>query len=117
MNKLLTFVALLSLPLLFGCASSSDSALLKLPHSTTAALATYSTPELEARRVEVLETIARIEHEVELKSGLHMGVVMQDDRGRLVELFDEANAIERELLRRAATAQESSGPQTLKASL
>lgn len=117
MNKLLTFVVLSTLPLFVGCASTRDSSQSSIPNPHSIAIANSATSDLEARRAEVWEKIAAIQQEVELKAGLHMGVLIRDERGRLVELFEEAQAIEQELLRRSATARQNGGPQILKASL
>lgn len=101
MTRLLTFLALSALPLFFeGCASTSRTA--DAQSSDAALFATLTTPELETKRAALAHEIASIEREVEMKAGLHMGVGISDERGRLNELYREANSIGRELLRRSA---------------
>jgi hypothetical protein len=103
MTRPLIIVALSLLPLLFGCASSRNTALESagIPVELSP-LATMSTADLESRRAEVAAQIAAIQREVELKAGLHMGVFISDDRSHLFELHRESESIERELLRRGA---------------
>jgi hypothetical protein len=99
---MLAFVALTALPLfLAGCASTSKTAE-DSRISDPALFAALTTTELETRRATVAKEIAAIEREVEMKAGLHMGVAIGDERGRLSELYREATSIERELLRRSA---------------
>ena len=102
MNRLLTFVAISAVSLFVACISSSESA--KSAHSLPGAstLVTWKTSDLEARRTVLKSEITAIEREVEMKAGLHMGVVISDERGRLTDLYREANLIERELQRRSA---------------
>jgi hypothetical protein len=63
-------------------------------------LAEFTTPELKTRRAEVLKRYAEIQRDVEMKSGLPMGVAIKDDRALLGELYREAHEIDRELQRR-----------------
>lgn len=104
MNRLLTFAAFLSLLSLsffpLGCASASRSA--DAQSSDSALFATLTTPELEEKRASLTKEIASIEREVEMKAGLHMGVGISDERGRLSDLYRQEKSIERELLRRSA---------------
>lgn len=102
MNRLLFLVALSAAPLLAGCVIS-ETAKNALPSaSQPAALAALSTAELQARRAALTNEIAAIERDVEMKAGLHMGVTIRDDRGRLGGLYREAQWIEGELLRRSS---------------
>lgn len=101
MTRLLMFGALSALALsLAGCAHASRNA--DDQSSESALLATLPTPELETRRAALVREIASIEREVEMKAGLHMGVGISDERGRLSELYRQEKSIERELLRRSA---------------
>ena len=101
MNRLLTFAALSVLSLyLTGCANASRNA--DVQSSESALLATVPTAELETRRAALAREITAIEREVEMKAGLHMGVGISDERGRLGELYRQEKTIERELVRRSA---------------
>jgi hypothetical protein len=59
-----------------------------------------TTAELQARRTVVLKRYAEIQRDVELKSGLPMGLAIKDERALLGELYREAHEIDRELVRR-----------------
>jgi len=102
MTRLLTFVALSALSLFLASCAASASRKADAQSSESALLATLPTPELETRRAELVREIASIEREVEMKAGLHMGVGISDERGRLSELYRQEKNIERELLRRSA---------------
>ncbi len=103
MDRLLTVAAMSLLPILFGCASMSETAE-TAPSSLTgqATLTAVPTADLQARRETLATQIQAIERDVEMKAGLHMGVTISDERGRLTELYREAGAIEKELVRRSA---------------
>ena len=63
-------------------------------------LAELSTAALKARHFEVMQRYGEIQHDVNLKAGLPMGVAIKDERALLGDLYREAHEIERELLRR-----------------
>ena len=100
MNGLLIVGAIFVATLLSACSSASKTA--RNAQISEASLAALNTTELEARRTALKSEIASIEREVEMKAGLHMGVGISDERGRLSDLYRETNLIERELLRRSA---------------
>src|SRR5688572_2919896 len=102
MNRLLLVLALSAAPFLAGCVASKTAENAPLSRSQSTALATLTTPELEAKRAALQAEIVTIEREVEMKAGLHMGVSISDERGRLGGLYREAQWIDRELLRRSA---------------
>ena len=102
MDRLLILAAISLLPLCAGCAFTKTAGNTPASLNQRAALTALPTPELQARRASLAAQIAAIEGDVEMKAGLHMGVTIGDDRGRLTELYREASAIEKELLRRSA---------------
>lgn len=119
MNHMLAILSLSFLPLLLGCTSTTSSTVPQHSDSLNSVameLASYPTPDLQARQAQVLETIAEIQREVELKAGLHMGVLIRDERARLGDLYREAQQIQRELSRRA-TAQADGSAEIHKARL
>jgi hypothetical protein len=103
MNRLLTLLAISAVSFFAACVTSSES-LENARNSLIepSRLAALNIPDLEARRAALKAEIIAIEREVEMKAGLHMGVGISDERGRLSELYREANLIEREILRRSA---------------
>jgi hypothetical protein len=102
MNRLLVVLALSAALFFAGCAISKTAENAPPSRAQSAALATLSTAELEAKRAALNTEIAAIERDVEMKAGLHMGVSIGDERGRLGGLYREAQLIDRELLRRSA---------------
>ena len=104
MNRLLTLVALSALPFLAGCINISKTAENTPAEilNPSSQLVGMSSPELEAQHAAIAAQIEAIERDVEFKAGLHMGVSIGDDRGRLNELYAQNRAIERELVRRSA---------------
>jgi hypothetical protein len=103
MKRSLAVVGVLMLPLFAGCVNIRKTSL-NTPVSAeeVSKLTALTTAELEARHVGLNAEIVEIEHEVELKAGLHMGVFISDERTRLAELLRESEVIERELVRRGA---------------
>ena len=82
-----------------GCESGQNQASLSRENSTSE-LNDYSTAELRSRLDLLQRRYTEISREVELKSGLMVGVSIKDDRAFLGELYREAHLIERELCRR-----------------
>ena len=102
MNRLLTFLAIFAASLFAGCMSNSQLGRNAATSINEESLAILNTAELEARHAALKAQIVTIEREVEMKAGLHMGIAISDERGRLSELYREAKIIEQELLRRSA---------------
>ena len=115
MNRLL---AVLGVVLgLCGCATAESARpSAKLDILPTAQVAGTSTADLTARRAQIFELIVQIQHEVELKAGLPMGVSIYDERSKLAELYLEARQIDRELLRRFQIGDGTARAETIKAS-
>jgi hypothetical protein len=121
MNSLLAVSVVSAVTFLCGC-STVDPAPSHAARRTDrievvppAQLAAASTSELMARRAQLHEQIAGIQHEVEMKAGLHMGVGIHDDRALLNDLYREARQIDRELLRRFQTGESGPRVNTVKA--
>src|SRR5687767_4636279 len=95
-----TAIGLVALLLSGGCESAEPQAGTLTKEVGARKFAEVRTADLKARRTEVLKRYAEIQRDVELKSGLTMGVAIKDDRAQLGELYREAHEIERELMRR-----------------
>lgn len=110
MNRLLaipvfTAIAFFAVTFCCGCATlESEEELREAFEAPPEKIIAASSAELRARRELVHEMIVQIEREVEMKAGLHMGVTIHDDRSKLTELYREARQIDREIVRRAQTA-------------
>ncbi len=114
---LVVAIASLGVGVLSGC-ESTDAKLEISPREVGAGnFAGLTTAELQARRNEVLNSYAEIQRDVELKSGLPMGVAMKDERAKLGELYREAHEIDRELMRRWSRGDPTVSIQQVKASL
>jgi hypothetical protein len=97
---LVVAIASLGVGALSGC-ETTDAKVEISPREVGAGnLAGMTTAELQERRSVVVKRYAEIQRDVELKSGLPMGVAMKDERALLGELYREAHEIDRELVRR-----------------
>jgi len=116
MNTLLAVAVVTTVTFVCGCSTVETAGpLLPAELVPTAQMTAATTAELTARRAQVLERIAEIQREVEMKEGLHMGVVIHDDRAKLTELHLEARQIDSELLRRWKSGEGAGRIETVKA--
>ena len=97
---LVAAIASLGVVVLSGCESTEAKVEISPREVGVGNFAGLTTSELQARRAVVLTRYAEIQRDVELKSGLPMGVAMKDERALLGELYREAHEIDRELTRR-----------------
>ena len=114
---LVTAIALIALGAVSGCETTDAKVEISPKEVGVGNFAGLTTAELQARRVVVLRRYAEIQREVELKSGLPIGVAMKDERTLLGELYREAHEIDRELVRRWNRGDPEVTIQQVKASL
>ena len=113
---LVTAIVSLGVGVLSGCESTDAKVEISPKEVGVGNFSGITTAELQARRAMVLRQYAEIQRDVELKSGLPMGVAMKDERAILGELYREAHEIDRELVQRWSRGDPDVTIQQVKAS-
>ena len=113
---LVTAIVSLGVGVSSGCESTDAKVEISPKEVGVGNFAGMTTAELQTRRAMVLRQYGEIQRDVELKSGLPMGVAMKDERAMLGELYREAHEIDRELVRRWSRGDPDVTIQQVKAS-
>lgn len=90
---------LVAVAVAFGCSTPQEDRIAREAHLQKK-YASYSTAELKLRRNQIVAMLGATKKDIDIKIGPPLAMALMDDSGKVQDLLEEKNAIERELLRR-----------------